>query len=151
MLSTFEHNQFRSPLWVSTVPEARIRKWRQHAPAGLRERPGDQPLPVPNGQRSSHDLVVDDIASCAAPYKQRTAAATLMAQRKELGLERYGSILQSGNGRNCRQDLLEEIADACAYAKTWPRRARRSHAADDLDRVYRQLLHLLCLTAGGMP
>jgi hypothetical protein len=121
----------------------------EEAPAP-RMRPGDQPLPVPNDRPSSHDLVIADIALCAALDDQKTAAAELIAARKKLGLERYGSLLQAGNGRDCRIDLNDEIADACCYAKTWLEETGEP-LASDLDRVYRQLLHLLCLTAGGLP
>lgn len=58
------------------------------------------PMPIPNDQPSIHDLVVKDVQD-----------------RKELGLRRYGSLLQTGNGRNALQDLYEELLDAACYAR----------------------------------
>lgn len=35
--------------------------------------------------------------------------------RKDLGLSRYGTILQAGNGRDALKDLLDELIDGCVY------------------------------------
>lgn len=40
----------------------------------------------------------------------------VMEQRRELGIERYGTPLQYGNGRDAVLDLREELLDAYAYA-----------------------------------
>jgi len=40
----------------------------------------------------------------------------LMEERRELGIARYGTPLQYGNGRDVRHDLREELLDAYAYA-----------------------------------
>ena len=53
------------------------------APSTLRQREGDQPLPVVNDGPSVQDLVIADIE-----------------QRKQLGIERYGTELQPLNGRD---------------------------------------------------
>jgi hypothetical protein len=37
--------------------------------------------------------------------------------REQKGIETYGTTLQPFNGRNAKQDLLEELLDACQYAK----------------------------------
>jgi hypothetical protein len=37
--------------------------------------------------------------------------------RYKVGLERYGKPLQTFNGRDSGQDLVEELFDACIYAK----------------------------------
>lgn len=58
----------------------------------------EQPPPVPNGGPSMHDLV------CAELQK-----------RKHLGLNRYGSLLQAGNGRDALRDALEEALDLAVY------------------------------------
>jgi hypothetical protein len=80
-------------------------------------RPGDQPLPVPAGGPSMHDLVAADVATWAQPQPGREAIRALLAERKQLGLDRYGSLLQSHNGRDARRDLTEECADAAVYAR----------------------------------
>lgn len=38
-------------------------------------------------------------------------------KRREKGIETYGTPLQPFNGRNAFQDLLDELLDACVYAK----------------------------------
>lgn len=67
----------------------------------LRQRTGDQPLPVPNGRPSAHDRLLE-----------------LVAQRRQIGLDRYGSLLQPHNGRDTGRDLVEELADGAVYALT---------------------------------
>ena len=37
--------------------------------------------------------------------------------REQKGIATYGTPLQPFNGRNAKQDLLEELLDACQYAK----------------------------------
>jgi len=79
------------------VPDPRI---HHGGGAPVRERPGDQPLPVPNDSESVHSLVVADILA-----------------RKALGLQRYGSLLQAHNGRDAFRDLYEELLDAACYVR----------------------------------
>lgn len=67
---------------------------------GLRQRPGDQPLPVPNGLPDVQSMVIADITA-----------------RRELGISRYGSALQPHNGRDALRDLYEELIDACMYIR----------------------------------
>jgi hypothetical protein len=67
---------------------------------GLRERPGDQPLPVVNSEPDIQSAVIADIVA-----------------RRELGIERYRTALQPHNGRDGLRDLYEELTDATVYAK----------------------------------
>ena len=60
----------------------------------------DQPAPIPNDRPSIHDLVLQD-----------------MLERKAIGLERYGTPLQAGNGRDALIDLYQELQDAVAYTR----------------------------------
>lgn len=83
----------------------------------LRQRPGDQQLPTPNDGPSMHDLVVADLRAWTLPEEVRTRAVELLEARKQLGLTRYGSLLQAHNGRDARRDLVEEIVDALVYAR----------------------------------
>lgn len=68
--------------------------------ATLKQRPGDQPLPVPNDRPDIQSLVIADITA-----------------RREVGIQRYGSALQPHNGRDSHRDLYEELLDACMYIK----------------------------------
>ncbi|MGW1436927.1 hypothetical protein ACWD7M_16955 [Streptomyces griseus] len=63
----------------------------------LRERPGDQPLPT-EGQESVQDALIK-----------------LIEERRELGIQRYGTPLQTFNGRNAVRDALEEALDLATY------------------------------------
>lgn len=66
----------------------------------MRQRPGDQKLPVPNDQPDIQSQVVADIE-----------------QRRQLGIDRYGTALQPFNGRDVDQDAYEEAMDLTMYLK----------------------------------
>lgn len=58
----------------------------------------EQPRPMPN----DHVVVQDELVE-------------LIKQRKQLGVERYNTVLQAGNGRDMLQDALEESLDLSIY------------------------------------
>jgi hypothetical protein len=60
-----------------------------------------EPAPVHNfGAPSMHDLVIEDMKS-----------------RREMGLQKYGTILQANNGRNALKDAYEEVLDLAVYLR----------------------------------
>ena len=59
-----------------------------------------EPAPLKNQNPSIHDLVIKDMVS-----------------RKAMGLNKYGTILQAGNGRNALKDAYEEVLDLAMYLK----------------------------------
>jgi hypothetical protein len=59
-----------------------------------------QPPPVPNDRPAIQDLVLADVA-----------------ERKRVGIERYGVPLQGFNGRDALRDLYEELLDAVQYLR----------------------------------
>lgn len=59
-----------------------------------------QPLPKRNDRPAIQDLVIADIE-----------------KRKEVGLRKYGTLLQAGNGRDALQDAYEEALDLCQYLR----------------------------------
>lgn len=59
-----------------------------------------QPLPVKNDRPAIQDLVIQDIEA-----------------RKSVGLRKYGTLLQAGNGRDALQDAYEEALDLCQYLR----------------------------------
>lgn len=71
----------------------------------MKQRPGDQPLPVRTRERDTQSLVIEDIRD-----------------RREVGIERYGTALQPMNGRNNLQDAYEEALDLAMYLKNQLRR-----------------------------
>ena len=68
-------------------------------PEPTKQRQGDQPLPKP-GQVCVQDLVIEE-----------------MRESKRVGMERYGSTLQTFNGRRSFLDLAEEARDLHVYAR----------------------------------
>jgi hypothetical protein len=63
-------------------------------------REGDQPLPVVNGSPDIQSMVVADII-----------------QRRQVGIERYGTALQAHNGRDMLRDAYEEALDLSIYLR----------------------------------
>ena len=65
------------------------------------QRPGDsQPLPTVNDAPDIQSAVIADIAA-----------------RRQVGIGRYGTALQPGNGRNALLDAYEETLDLACYLK----------------------------------
>src|SRR5215510_12794072 len=60
----------------------------------------DQPPPIGNGRLSIQSLVRSDLE-----------------QREQLGIERYGTALQPGNGRNAIVDAYQEAMDLTCYLR----------------------------------
>lgn len=60
----------------------------------------DQALPTTNARPYIQDLVITDIET-----------------RKQHGIRKYGTALQSGNGRNMTQDAYEEALDLAIYLR----------------------------------
>ena len=59
-----------------------------------------QPNPLKNDNPVIQELVMDD-----------------MRLRLSLGIERYGTGLQAGNGRDMLRDAYEEALDLCVYLR----------------------------------
>lgn len=64
------------------------------------ERVIEQPAPVSNASRPIWDLVIED-----------------MQARDNVGRQRYGTPLQSNNGRDALIDLYQELLDAAVYTR----------------------------------
>lgn len=67
-----------------------------------------EPSPVANDRPSIHDLVIADIQD-----------------RKQFGLEKYGTLLQAGNGRRGLVDAYQEILDLVVYLRQYIEEAER--------------------------
>ena len=66
----------------------------------MKQREGDQQLPVPNDHPDIQSQVIADIQ-----------------ERRQVGIARYGTALQPFNGRDALRDLYEELIDAAMYVK----------------------------------
>lgn len=73
--------------------ERRIREWAARAAA-------HQPAPTPNEGRPVWDLVIED-----------------MQERDRVGRERYGTPLQTNNGRDALVDAYQEALDLVVYLR----------------------------------
>jgi hypothetical protein len=98
-------------------------------------REGSQPLPVPRSDAAgAHDMVLSDLRGIfvrrqaalrrSGQTKEAEAVRKLLKEietdlleRRALGLRRYGSLLQPGNGRDPLRDAYEEVVDLVAYFK----------------------------------
>jgi hypothetical protein len=60
----------------------------------------EQPTPIPNDRPAIQDLVAADVA-----------------ERKQIGIKRYGTPLQAFNGRDALRDAYEEALDLCQYLR----------------------------------
>jgi hypothetical protein len=80
-----------------------------------------EPAPIPNGGPSMHDLVCEDLdrRSLGSPLSrdQNDHLKGIFKERKQYGYDKYGTYLQTDNGRNSRQDALEEAIDLVVYLK----------------------------------
>jgi hypothetical protein len=96
--------------------------------APTKQRPGDQPLPIINEAKFIQDLVIADIE-----------------ERKRVGIERYGSLLQPFNGRNVDQDLYEELVDGVMYAR------QRLVERAEIRRLFEELVYSVTVAMGDIP
>lgn len=69
-------------------------------PNSLKQRDGDQPLPIANDHPDIQSQVIADIE-----------------KRRQVGIQRYGTALQPHNGRDMLLDAYEEAMDLCIYLK----------------------------------
>jgi hypothetical protein len=60
----------------------------------------EQRMPIVNNNPIIQELVMDD-----------------MEARLRIGIERYGTGLQAGNGRDMLRDAYEEALDLCVYLR----------------------------------
>ncbi len=89
----------------------------------LRTRDGDQPLPTRGveGQEEVGPKVIADVQALrdAGGYSESAASAMILdlQARTQLGAARYGTPLQTHNGRSARLDMYQELLDAAQYAR----------------------------------
>lgn len=82
----------------------------------LRQREGDQALPLPGTGPLMHDLLVADLKRTFPTSSVLSALCADVKARQELGIQRYGRPLQAHNGRDALRDGYEEILDFLVYA-----------------------------------
>jgi len=80
----------------------------------LRERVGDQALPLDGAAEVSPE-VIKRVKSYGYILVSAAIVNDLNA-RIELGVQRYGKKLETHNGRNAKQDLMDELLDSLHYS-----------------------------------
>ena len=96
----------------------------------------DQPEPIQTSEPSVHDLVID-----------------VIRERKNLGMRKYGTVLQASNGRDHLTDAIEEAADLLAYlaAERETRRIRTERTPTLREAVARAIYEAACPPAEDAP
>lgn len=103
--TTFFKSCPTSPIESLKIDEEALRRIspdRVHVDKPVEMGVNDQPKPKPNDGASIHDLVMADVQ-----------------QRKDFGLEKYGTLLQAGNLRDAIKDAYEEILDHVCYMRAY--------------------------------
>lgn len=84
-----------------------------------KQREGDQPLPQPTGDEFVQDRIIAKVQALRAQggltSEQAEHLIRSMEESKATGMQRYGSALQTFNGRDCLQDAAEEARDLYVY------------------------------------
>lgn len=77
-----------------------------------------QPAPISvEGAVSAHDLVIADLRREFAANPGMPLAVAAMEERKQYGLEKYGTVLHKDNGRDYPKDIDDEVGDLVAYLR----------------------------------
>ncbi len=97
----------------------------------------EQDLPIATDGPHLHDLVGADLRVLAALGGD--TAAEMLAERKKIGVERYGQPLQAHNGRDALRDAREEALDLLVYLRQAIEEGR-----EDLAHLYEVALRLAC-------
>lgn len=100
---------------------------RRCKPAALANVDAHQPAPRANERCAIQDLVIADLRTGstqvtrhAEPRMGEDTYARVIADiqaRKEIGLQRYGTLLQAFNGRDALLDAYQEALDLCQYLR----------------------------------
>jgi hypothetical protein len=75
-----------------------------------------QAQPTKNDRPAIQDLVIGDLARWGPAGLVAQVVADIEA-RKQVGLERYGTLLQAFNGRDALLDAYQEVLDLCQYLR----------------------------------
>ncbi len=106
-----------------------------------------EPAPVSNATEGMHDLVVADMSGAIArstqiPQEEYPALVGTMTEfedRKMFGFDKYGTLLQAGNGRNATRDALDEALDLTVYMRQMVAEGVNTHGAN-LEAMYRNAI-----------
>ena len=75
-----------------------------------------EPMPSGDGKPVSEELI-KELREDWGRTPETLDIIKAIAQRSEVGLSKYGTILRVNNGRDCVNDLEQELLDALQYLK----------------------------------
>lgn len=102
----------------------------------IKQREGDQPLPTQTGGEFVQDRIIEKVEALKANGSiepdQAEKIIEQMENSKAVGMQRYGSALQTFNGRDTLQDAAEEARDLFVYLNSLvqARESQRDHLID---------------------
>lgn len=105
---------------IAQQPNMRRTTSEDFAPQPTKTRPGDQPLPQPSEMRGNvQDRIIEKLQLMVdrgmLPPAQAERIVAEMEQSKAVGIQRYGTALQTFNGRDTLQDAIDEARDLFVY------------------------------------
>lgn len=107
-----------------------------------KQREGDQALPQPTGDQYVQDRIIAKVQALVETGGMDQAQAddiiAKMEESKQVGIRRYGTPLQTFNGRDCLQDAVEEARDLYVYLSSMEQ--AREASRDRLIEVVTQAL-----------
>lgn len=106
-----------------------------------KQREGDQPLPIPTQGEYVQDRIIDKIERLRPQIGDEQADLLIaqMEESKRVGTQRYGTPLQTFNGRDCLQDAIDESRDLNVYLNSMQQ--AREAQREDLIEVVAKALH----------
>lgn len=131
-----------------TIPEEQV-IFEEHddgsstfGPAPTKQREGDQPLPQSTQGEYVQDRIIAKInalrANGSMPDELAADLIAKMEASKKVGMQRYGTALQTFNGRDVLQDAAEEARDLYVYLNSLIQ-AREAEYADLVEVVQREI------------
>ena len=97
----------------------------------------DQVAPIPNDREGVHDVLIREVTEAVGDEVDDITQDLIdeLLARKELGLSKYGTLLQPFNGRDFLRDILDEAIDGLAYVRGALQEAHERKAAPDSGEV----------------
>jgi len=101
-----------------------------------KDRPGDQLMPHEGIGPWIQDLVLEDLRHYGTDIPCVREVMQDVEDRKQLGLARYGRLLQACNGRDALRDACDEATDLLIYLRQCLAEAQESGTVDLLRNAY---------------
>ena len=105
-----------------------------------------QAPPIPNDEPAVWPAVIGNLLANTPQGTLALSVATDMADRDQMGFERYGTHLQPYNGRDNLLDAYQELLDASVYLKAHLLEEHDSEVA----RAYQSVLGLIITIKAAM-